>query len=112
MSDNAAAAEVAQASERDRYEISVGEQSAGFTAYVDRGGQRIFYHTEIGENFGGMGLGSTLIGRALADTRDAGLRIVPVCPFVKKYLERHHEVDDVVDKVTTDALAAVRERTG
>lgn len=112
MSDNASEVAVARASGRDRYEISVDEQSAGFAEYVDRGGQRIFHHTEIGENFGGMGLGSTLIGRALADTRDAGLRIVPVCPFVKKYLERHHDVDDVVDEVTTDALAAVRERTG
>ncbi|GAA1212646.1 GNAT family N-acetyltransferase [Prauserella alba] len=112
MSDDAAAAEVAKAADRNRYEISVGEQPAGFTEYVDRGGQRIFYHTEIGDNFGGMGLGSTLIGHALADTRAAGLRIVPVCPFVKKYLERHHDVDDIVDKVTTDALAAVRERTG
>jgi uncharacterized protein len=61
---------------------------------------------------GGRGLASALISQALADTRAAGLRIVPVCPFVKKYLTRHHEVDDVVDAVTPDALAAVRQRAG
>lgn len=112
MSDNPTDVDVARSSDRDRYEITVDNQPAGFTAYVDRNGQRIFYHTEIGEDFGGRGLGSTLIGHALADTRAAGLRIVPVCPFVKKFLTSHHDVDDVVDAVTPDALAAVRERTG
>ena len=103
---------VARSGDRDRYGLTVDGQQAGFTEYIDRGGQRIFYHTEIGADFGGRGLGSALIGRALADTRAADLRVVPVCPFVKKYLESHHEVDDVVDAVTPDALAAVRDRTG
>lgn len=112
MSEESTDVAVARSADRDRYEITVDGQQAGFTAYLDRGGQRIFYHTEIGADFGGRGLGSTLISHALADTRAGGLRIVPVCPFVKKYLESHHEVDDVVDKVTPEALAAVREGTG
>lgn len=110
MADDAT--EVTRAAARDRYEITVDDQLAGFTAYVDRGGQRIFYHTEIGEDFGGRGLGSRLIGGAVADTRSAGLRIVPVCPFVKSYVEKHSEVDDIVDAVTPDALAAVPEQSG
>lgn len=112
MSEEPTEVAVTRSTDRDRYAITVDGQQAGFTAYVDRGGQRIFYHTEIGEDFGGRGLGSTLIGRALADTRAAGLRIVPVCPFVAKYLKSHHDVEDVVDSVTPDALATVRERTG
>jgi uncharacterized protein len=111
MADNATDVVVMRADERDRYEITADEQLAGFTAYVDRNGQRIFYHTDIGKEFGGRGLGSTLISRALADTRDAGMRVVPVCPFVRKYLENHHEAADIVDAVTPDALNAVRERT-
>lgn len=112
MSDDSTHVAVARSADRDRYEITVDGQQAGFTAYVDQGGQRIFYHTEIGKDFGGRGLGSTLISRTLVEARAAGLRIVPVCPFVKKYLANHHEVDDAVDAVTPDALAAVRERTG
>lgn len=112
MSDESTDVAVTRASARDHYEITIDDQQAGFTAYVDHNGQRIFYHTEIGEDFGGRGLGSTLISHALADTRVAGLRIVPVCPFVQKYLTSHHEVDDTVDAVTSDALATVRERTG
>jgi len=103
---------VTRSTERTQYELTVDGERAGLAAYIDRDGQRIFHHTEIGENFGGRGLGSTLIGRALADTRAAGLRIVAVCPFVAKYLEKHHEVDDVVDPVTDEVRAAVREQVG
>lgn len=49
---------------------------------------------------------------ALADTRTAGLRIVPVCPYVAKYVQTHHEVDDLLDPVTPAALAAVTEVQG
>lgn len=112
MSEESAEVAVTQSSDRGRYEITVDHRQAGFIEYVDHNGQRILYHTEVAEGFGGRGLGSTLIGRALVDTRAAGLRIVAVCPFVENYLASHHDVDDVVEEVTPDALAAVRERTG
>ncbi|NYH77457.1 hypothetical protein FHR84_000771 [Actinopolyspora biskrensis] len=112
MAEDSPEVAVSRATDRDRYEITVDGRKAGHVSYLDRGGQRVFYHTEIDEEFGGRGLGSSLIGRALADTGAAGLRIVPVCPFVARYLERHHEVDDLVDAVTPDVMAAVRERSG
>lgn len=112
MADDSPDVAVARSADRDRYEITVDGRRAGFVDYLDRGGQRVFHHTEIGEEFGGRGLGSSLIGHALADTEAAGLRIVPVCPFVARHLERHHDFDDLVDEVTPDVMAAVRERTG
>lgn len=111
MTDENTEVAVARSTDRDRYDVTSAGAPAGFAEFVDRGEQRIFFHTEIGEEFGGRGLGGTLVGRALADTREAGLRIVPVCPFVAKYLKNHHEFDDLVDAVTPNALAAVRERT-
>ncbi|MGP3967292.1 GNAT family N-acetyltransferase [Streptomyces sp. 6N223] len=100
---------VAHVPERQRYEITADGERAGFTAYVENAGQRIFYHTEIDERFQGRGLGGALVEEALVDTRDAGRRIVPVCPFVAKYVSIHHEVDDALDPVTPavrEALAA------
>ncbi len=47
--------------------------------------------------FQGRGLATILIGEALQQTRDAGLRIVPVCPMVAAYVKKHPEFDDVVD---------------
>ncbi|SFT43513.1 hypothetical protein SAMN04487904_10266 [Actinopolyspora lacussalsi subsp. righensis] len=93
---------------RHRYEISLDGVRAGLTRYLDRGDQRVFVHTEIDDDFAGRGLGSELISGALRRTRAAGMRITAVCPFVTRYLDNHHEFDDIRDPVTPDVLAAVR----
>lgn len=102
---------IEHAADRSRYEITVDGERAGHADYVEDEGRRIFYHTEIGEAFGGRGLAGTLVHYALGDTRDAGLRIVPVCPYVAKYVKSHHDFDDVLDAVTPGALAAVESAT-
>jgi predicted GNAT family acetyltransferase len=90
------------AKESDRFSISVDGQKVGFTEYVDRDGQRIFPHTEVLDEFGGRGLATILVSEALQATRDAGLRIVAVCPMVAGYVEKHQELDRVVDPVDSD----------
>ena len=90
--------------ESDRFTISVDGQQVGFTEYVDRDGQRIFPHTEVRDDFGGRGLGTIVIGEALQATRDAGLRIVPVCPMVAAYVKKHSEFADVVDRADSDVM--------
>lgn len=79
--------------ESDRFAISVDGTVAGFTEIVDRDGRRTFTHTEVDDAFQGRGLASILIGEALEQTRDAGLKIVPVCSMVADYVERHPEFD-------------------
>ena len=98
--------------ERNRYEITVDGQSAGYAAYVDHGGRRIFHHTEIGEQFGGRGLASRLIAAALADTRSHGLRVVPVCPFVAAYVKKHPDFDEILDPVTPQVSELLAEQLG
>ena len=88
--------------EPDRFSISVDGQKVGFTEYVDRDRQRIFPHTEVLDEFGGRGLATILVGEALQATRDAGLRIVAVCPMVAEFVKEHQEFDDVVDPVSSD----------
>src|SRR3954470_12362116 len=83
-----------------RYEILVDGRRAGLTAYRDRGAQRVFFHTEIDDTFAGQGLAAQLIQLALADVRESGKRIVPVCPYVAKFLKRHDEFTDITDPVT------------
>ncbi|MER6685578.1 GNAT family N-acetyltransferase [Streptomyces olivaceoviridis] len=89
---------------RNRYEILVDGKRAGLTAYRDRDAQRVFYHTEVDEAFAGQGLASQLVQEALTDVRESGKRIVPVCPYVAKFLKRHEEFADLVDPVTPDVL--------
>jgi uncharacterized protein len=88
--------------EPDRFAIAVEGQSVGFTEFADRNGQRVFLHTEVADGFEGRGLATILIGEALQATRDAGLRIVAVCPMVAAYVDKHHEFADVVDPISRD----------
>jgi predicted GNAT family acetyltransferase len=88
--------------ESDRFSIEVEGQKAGFVEFTDRDGQRVFTHTEVSDEFGGRGLATILVNEALQATRDAGLRIVAVCPMVAGFVKKHHEFSDVVDPVPAD----------
>ena len=92
----------------DRFEITVDGEVAGFAEFLDRGDRRIFVHTEIGEEFGGQGLAGTVVGKGVDATREEGLTVVPVCPYVTKWLTRHSEHEDITSKPTPEDLTAVR----
>ncbi|MGA5036968.1 GNAT family N-acetyltransferase [Streptomyces capoamus] len=104
MSQSSPVPVVERVDARNRYEVLVDGERAGLTAYRDRGEQRVFYHTEIDDAFAGQGLASRLVQDALTDVRDSGKRIVPVCPYVAKFLQRREEFADLVDAVTPDVL--------
>lgn len=91
----------------DRYVISVDGQQAGFALFLDRDGRRIFHHTEIGDDFGGQGLGKELAAGALGAAAEEGMTVVPVCPFIAGYLERHPELAESTAKPTPDDLNAL-----
>jgi len=88
--------------ESDRFSISVEGRKVGFAEFTERDGQRVFTHTEVAGAFGGRGLATILVNEALQATRDAGLRIVPVCPMVEGFVAKHHEFAGVVDPVSPD----------
>lgn len=92
----------------DRYTIAVDGKRVGLTAFIDHDSQRIFYHTEIDEAYGGRGLATILIKEALTMTRGAGQRIVAVCPMVKAYVEKHHDFDDILDPITPEIKQVLR----
>lgn len=93
----------------DRFEITVDGTAAGFAAFIEDGDQRIFHHTEVSEEFSGQGLAGKLVQQALEATKAEGKRIVPVCPYVAKFVTKTDEFNDVVDKPTPEALALVRQ---
>ena len=79
-----------------KYAIAVDGETVGLAAFADRDNQRVFYHTEVDEQFGGRGLASIGIEEALEATRAEGKRVVAICPtvadFIKKHpgVQRHH----------------------
>lgn len=75
--------------EDSRFEIRSDDVLAGFAAFDLRPGSIRFLHTEIDPAFQGQGLASKLASEALADAVGRGEAIVPLCPYIAKYLETH-----------------------
>lgn len=99
-----------------RYEITVDGTPegvfAGFAEYRDRvdgaDTERVFFHTEVADEFGGRGLATILVRQALDDARARGLVIVGVCPLVAAFLEKHPEYADAARPVSRDVLGWLR----
>jgi predicted GNAT family acetyltransferase len=64
--------------------------------YVREQDTVVLVHTEVEPRAEGQGVGSRLVAGALSDIRARGLKLVPQCPFVRAYLARHPEYDDLV----------------
>jgi hypothetical protein len=79
-----------------RFEIHVDGKLAGFAAYRIGPGTITFTHTEIDDAYGGRGLGGTLARAALDAARARGLRVVPECPFIRRWIGRHEDYQDLV----------------
>jgi predicted GNAT family acetyltransferase len=80
-----------------RYELHVDGELAGIETYRIYNDTITFIHTEVFDTFSGRGLASHLIKYVLDDARVRGLRVVPRCPLVAAYIERHPEYQDLVD---------------
>lgn len=88
---------VADNPEELRYELWLGDRLAGHIRYVrDDVGALALVHAEVDPDLEGQGLGSVLARDTLADLRDRGLKMRPLCPFVRAYVQRHPEVADLV----------------
>jgi predicted GNAT family acetyltransferase len=79
-----------------RYEVRADGDLAGYTVYRERPGLIVFVHTEIDQRFEGQGLASQLIRTALEDAKDRELQVLPFCPFVNGYIDRHREYVELV----------------
>jgi predicted GNAT family acetyltransferase len=78
-----------------RYELEA-EGGIAFAAYGMEDGTIVFHHTIVPEALEGRGIGSALVMGALADVRARGLKVVPLCPFVRGWIERHPEARDLL----------------
>ena len=79
-----------------RYELFVDGELAGLAVYTLSGDTMTIPHTEAQPRYEGRGLGARLAKFALDDARRRGLRVVPRCPFIAAYIERHPEYADLV----------------
>lgn len=83
--------------EQHRFEIDLGDGSMAVAQYTLPAGKIMFTHTEVPPEHEGKGLGTMLIKFALAAARERGLQVIPICPFFAAYMQKHAEVQDLLD---------------
>ena len=64
--------------------------------YLARGNVLDLAHTAVPQEAEGQGLGGALAHAALEYARAKGFKVIPSCPFVHAYLNRHREYADLV----------------
>ena len=74
-----------------------GTHVVAFTEYREAHGRLLFPHTEVDPAHEGQGLAGRVVKGALDDVHTQGRKIVPLCPYVRRYVERHPEYSDLVD---------------
>jgi predicted GNAT family acetyltransferase len=81
--------------ERNRFEMPIGDEVA-FLDYRRVGKQLHLTHTEVPSALRGRGAGTRLVRAVLDKARAEGASIVPICPFVKAFVEKHPEYQSMV----------------
>lgn len=89
--------------ELHRYELPVGNEVAVVTYNLSEPNLMIT-ETLVPEALEGQGIASRLAKHVLADAKERGLLILPVCPFFSSYLQKHPEHADVVHPRYRDIL--------
>ncbi len=96
---NAIVIERSESGSKGRYEARVeGKDGVGELTYSRMSASKIIAdHTGVDESLRGTGVGKALVERLIADARQDGFKIVPLCPYVKAQYQRHPEWSDVME---------------
>ena len=83
--------EFAHDAEARQYELRLEGQVIGLARYRIQDNAVRFTHTEVNTEHQGKGLASRLAAYALDDVKSRGMKAVPVCPFIARYIEKHEK---------------------
>ncbi|MGY2079556.1 GNAT family N-acetyltransferase [Modestobacter sp. SYSU DS0657] len=79
------------AAEQHRYEGRVDGELAAIAEYIRTPDLVVFTHTEVLPGYEGRGIASSLVQQALDDVRRQELKVLPLCPFVAGWMQRHSD---------------------
>lgn len=88
--------EVKHDARRRRFELEADGRT-GFLTYILKDGAMVFTHTIVPPELEGRGIGGRIVRAGLDFARAEALKVVPQCPFVGAYIERHPEYRDLLN---------------
>lgn len=77
--------------EKNRFELEVEGKIAIIEFQKIEPNVLDLIHTEVPDELAGKGIGSKLVSGALEHCKDNNLQIIPSCPFIKSYIDKHPE---------------------
>ncbi|MEL4358334.1 MULTISPECIES: GNAT family N-acetyltransferase [unclassified Luteococcus] len=87
---------VALKNEKKRYEAAADGQLAGFISYEPEGDVLDLHHTEVFPEYEGQGVGTELVKQTLDLVRTIGKKVKPSCPFIKEYIDKNADYQDLL----------------
>ncbi len=92
-----AAIQLQTGAEHGRYSHAFPDGSEAEMIYVERRpGVVAITHTETPPQHRGQGVAATLVARAVADFRAAGLKVSPACWFARQQFREHPDWGDLL----------------
>lgn len=79
-----------------RFELAVGDHVAFINYTAEGAGVLAFTHTEVPRALREGGIGTRLVLGVLDQVRVAGLKVRPLCGFVRHVIARHPDYADLV----------------
>lgn len=67
----------------------------GRLTWVERDGVRVAEHTLVPPAIGGQGVAAQLVDALIADAREQGFKVKPVCSYVVAKFDEHPEWSDL-----------------
>jgi uncharacterized protein len=87
--------------ERERFEARTDAgELAGVLTYQLTGAIIAYTHTKVEPAFEGHGAGTALVRTGMDDARAKGRMVVPICPFLKSWLDDNTEYEPIVVRST------------
>ena len=102
-------ANVVHKPENNRFEIYLEDERVGLMDYEQVDSEIRLTHTEVDPAHQGKNLAAILLRESLDTirTQDMG-KVVPICSYTVKYMEKHPETQDLLLNPIEDAIAACR----
>lgn len=81
-----------------QYELRLGDSTALVEYVKTRNGEMVLTHTEVPALYESQGIASELVENVLEDIRKNNMQVVPICPFIARYIHKHPQWKSLVVK--------------